>query len=254
MIAIKNIAKSYKKQEVLKDVDLTCETGKIQALLGANGAGKSTLINIVSGLIKSDVGEFFIDSEKISIDSYKYRIKVGYVFEKPIYIEKLSAKEYLTFVAQMYKLPKEESPNRIDELLTFFELPNDNKKYIEAYSKGMKNKVSLAAALIHQPNYLILDEPFDGVDFVSIQKITRLFKDLAKKGVTILITSHQYDVVASLCDNFALLKAGKVIFNSTMPKLVEKAKEQYSATENPVKSYLESLMNDGQESQLSWSK
>src|SRR5690554_3719556 len=124
MIAIKNIAKSYEKQEVLKDVDLTCETGKIQALLGANGAGKSTLINIVSGLIKSDVGEFFIDSEKISIDSYKYRIKVGYVFEKPIYIEKLSAKEYLTFVAQMYKLPKEESSNRIDELLTFFELPN----------------------------------------------------------------------------------------------------------------------------------
>ncbi len=254
MIEIKNITKSYKKQIVLKGVDLTCDSGKIQALLGANGAGKSTLINIVSGLIKNDDGEFFIDSEKITIDSYAYRIKVGYVFEKPIYIEKLSAKEYLTFVAQMYKLPKEEYSSRIDELLAFLELPTDNKKYIEDYSKGMKNKVSLAAALIHQPSYLILDEPFDGVDFVSIQKITRLFKDLAKKGVTILITSHQYDVVASLCDNFALLKAGKIIFNATMPELVEKAKEQYSTTENPVKSYLESLMNDGQESRLSWSK
>jgi len=251
---IENITKSYKKQEVLKGVDLSCKTDQIQALLGANGAGKSTLINIISGLIKTDDGAFFIDDKRITIDSYKYRIKVGYVFEKPIYIEKLSAKEYLTFVAKMYKLPKNEYPQRIEELLTFFELPSDNKKYIESYSKGMKSKVSLAAALIHQPSYLILDEPFDGVDFVSIQKITRLFKDLTKKGVTILITSHQYDVVAELCDNFALLKAGKVIFNLTMPELVEKANIKHKNSENPVKSYLESLMNDSQESQLSWLK
>lgn len=252
MIAIKEITKSYKKQEVLKGVNLTCKTGKIQALLGANGAGKSTLINIVSGLIKNNSGTFFIDDEEITIDSYKYRIKVGYVFEQPIYIDKLSAKEYLTFVAKMYKLPKNEFPQKIEELLTFFELPNNNKKYIESYSKGMKNKVSLAAALIHQPPYLILDEPFDGVDFVSIQKITRLFKDLANKGVTILITSHQYDVVAELCDSFALLKSGEIVFNSTMDELIEASKKQFDTTKNPVKSYLESLMSNEQDSSLSW--
>lgn len=121
-------------------------------------------------------GTFFIDGEQITIERYKYRIKVGYVFEKPIYIDKLSAREYLTFVAQMYKMSKAEYRDRIMELLAFFELPSDHKKYIENYSKGMKSKVSLAAALIHHPNYLILDEPFDGVDFVSIQKITRLFQ------------------------------------------------------------------------------
>lgn len=252
MIEIKNITKSYKNQKVLQGVDLTCKTGKIQALLGANGSGKSTLVHIVSGLIESNGGDFFIDQEKITIDSYQYRIKVGYVFEKPIYIEKLSAKEYLTFVAKMYKLSKEEYPQRIDELLTFFELPFDNKKYIESYSKGMKNKVSLAAALIHHPKYLILDEPFDGVDFVSIQKITRLFKDLANKGVTILITSHQYDIVAGLCDYFALLKTGKIIFNLTMPELAEQANHQFKDTQNPVKSYLESLMSDVQQTNLTW--
>jgi len=252
MIEIKKIRKSYKKQEVLKEVNLTCQSGKIQALLGTNGAGKSTLISIISGLNKKDSGDFVIDGEKISIDNYKYRIKVGYVFEKPIYIDKLSAKEYLTFVAKMYKLPKEEYISRINELLEFFELPLDNKKYIEDYSKGMKNKVSLAAALIHHPKYLILDEPFDGVDFVSIQKITRLLKDLAKNGVTILITSHQYDVVAGLCDNFALLKTGEIVFNLTMPELIEKANINHQNTENPVKSCLESLMNDAVDSSLSW--
>jgi ABC-2 type transport system ATP-binding protein len=252
MIEINQITKSYKKQEVLKGVELTCQTGKIQALLGANGAGKSTLINIVSGLIQQDAGTLFIDDEKISTESYKYRIKVGYVFEKPIYIDKLSAKEYLTFVAKMYKIPKGEYQDRMKELLAFFELPADNKKYIEDYSKGMKNKVSLAAALIHQPNYLILDEPFDGVDFVSIQKITRLFQQMANKGTTILITSHQYDVVAELCDNFALLKAGEIVFNLTMPELIKKATIKHSNTEKPVKSYLESLMNVTVDNSLSW--
>lgn len=253
MIEIKNITKSFKKQNVLLGVDLTCQTGKIQALLGANGAGKSTLINIVSGLINSDTGDFFIDGEKITINSYKYRIKVGYVFEQPIYIDKLSAKEYLTFVAKMYKLSKVEYTQRIEELLAFFELPLDKKKYIESYSKGMKNKVSLAAALIHHPQYLILDEPFDGVDFVSIQKITRLFKELAQKGVSILITSHQYDVVAGLCDNFALLKSGKIVFNLTMKELEETAKNEFSHNTTPVKAYLESLMSTKNDARLSWS-
>lgn len=251
MIEIKDIQKSYKKQEVLKGVDFQCTAGKIQALLGANGAGKSTLINIISALLVSNGGEFFIDGEKITDNSYKYKIKVGYVFENPIYIEKLSAREYLTFVAQMYKLPKEQYIARIAELLEFFELP-DNKKYIEDYSKGMQNKVSLAAALIHNPKYLILDEPFDGVDFVSIQKISRLFKQMASNGATILITSHQYDVVASLCDNFALLKEGEIIFNVEMSELEEKAKKSYSKEEIPVKAYLENLMNDKKDGTLSW--
>ena len=106
MIRANNIFKSYKKNEVLKGVDFICEKGKIQALLGANGAGKSTLINILSGIIEQDSGGFNIDNEEITINSYKYRNKVGYVFENPIYIEKFSAYEYFEFVARMYKIPK----------------------------------------------------------------------------------------------------------------------------------------------------
>jgi ABC-2 type transport system ATP-binding protein len=228
------------------------EKGTIQALLGANGAGKSTFVHILSAIIKWDSGEIWIDNELITIDSYAYRSKVGYVFEKPIYIEKFSAKEYLTFVGEMYNLPKATYKQRVEELLAFFDLPTDNKKYIEHYSKGMKNKVSLAAALIHKPQYLILDEPFDGVDFMSIQKISKLLQDMAKNGATILITSHQYDVIAELADRFAFLQDGQIKFNVTMPEL-ETMAEIFAQEKNPVKAYLESLMeNQNQVSNISF--
>jgi len=240
MIRTNNIQKSYKENHVLKGVELSCEMGKIQALLGANGSGKSTLIHIVSGILEQDSGVYFIDYEEINIDSYAYRYKVGYVFEKPMYIEKFSAKEYLEFVAKLYKIPKSESQNSILELLSFFDLPTD-KKYIETYSKGMQGKVSLAAALIHKPKYLILDEPFDGIDFMSVQKISKLFKSLSAKGVTIFITSHQYDVISEMCDSFALLKDGKILFNVAFDQLIEMSRD-YSEEKNPVKSFLENLM------------
>jgi ABC-2 type transport system ATP-binding protein len=251
LIEINNIKKSFKKQRVLRGVCLTCEPGKIQALLGANGAGKSTLINIISALIKCDLGKFCIDGEEITLNKYKYRIKVGYVFERPIYIDHLSAKEYLTFVAKMYELPSKEYPIKIDELLSFFELPEDNHKHIESYSKGMKSKVSLAAALIHNPKYLILDEPFDGLDFMSVQKISNLFSLLTMKGTTILITSHQFDAIAEMCHMFALLKDGKIMFNSDFSQLKKMASD-FNHTKNPVKSYLESIMSNNKNQNLSW--
>jgi ABC-2 type transport system ATP-binding protein len=252
MIEIKNIHKSFGKQHVLKGVDLIAKPGFVQALLGANGTGKSTLIHIISAIMKLEKGEFFIDNEKITIESYTYRSKVGYVFETPIFIENFSAKEYLTFVAKMYKIPKNEYTVRISELLSFFDLPDDKKRILE-YSKGMQNKVSLAAALIHKPKYLILDEPFDGIDFVGIQKISKLFKTMAQSGATVFVTSHQFDVIAAMCDNFALLKEGKILFNYSFTELETFAKQQCPDSENPVKVYLENLMtNDLSKTNLSW--
>ncbi|SFF56803.1 ABC transporter ATP-binding protein [Thermoflexibacter ruber] len=253
MIILKNIKKKYDKQEVLKGVSLEVATGCVQALLGANGAGKSTLIKILSCILKRNGGGIEIDSEQISLDSYEYRRKVGYVFDQPIYIEKFSAREYLEFVAEMYELPKQDYKPRIEELLAFMELPIDNKKWIEDYSKGMKAKVSLAAALIHQPKYLILDEPFDGVDFVSVQKICKLFRSMASKGACILITSHQYDIIAEVCDRFALLKEGEIKFNLTMSELENQAVlHGFGEDKNPVKAYLESLMSNSQKNEISF--
>jgi len=252
MISISNIHKAYKSTQVLKGVDLGINPGCIQAILGANGAGKSTLIKIAACILEADSGELFIDNEKITIDSYSYRKKMGYVFEQPMYIDKLTPYEYLYFVGKMYGIEKQTIGSRVNELLVFFGL-HESDCYIEKLSKGMKSKVSLAAALIHNPKHLILDEPFDGVDFLSVQKTTRLLRSLAEKGCTILITSHQYDVIADLCDRFALLKDGKILFNQTLSDLETAAKEPNG---NPisVKQYIETLMDDDTSSpnELSW--
>lgn len=252
MISLQNISKSYKTQKVLSDVNLDIPKGTIQALLGVNGAGKSTLINIISCLMPCNSGKIYVDNEEINLEKYDFRAKIGYVFEKPIYIEKLSAQEFFYFVANMHKIPKIDTKQRISDLLDFFELPTDNKKMIEQYSKGMKSKVSLASALIHKPEYLILDEPFDGLDFLSVQKISTLLKNMAKSNTTIFITSHQYDIIADVCDKFALLKEGQIKFNKTMLELEQDAKAQNF--EN-VKTFLESILQtENSTNELDWLK
>ena len=250
MIRITDIHKSYSTHEVLRGVSLDIPTGTLQVLLGANGAGKSTLIHIVSGLMRSNAGGFFIDGEPITFRSYRYRAKVGYVFEAPMYVEKFTAREQLMFTGRMYGIKKDPLKTRVAGLLDFFELPDDGR-YIESYSKGMRSKVSLAMALIHSPKYLILDEPFDGVDFVSVQQIGKLLKRMASDGVTIFITSHQYDVIAELGDRFALMQDGVIRFNRTMEELREMA-AGFSHAPNPVKPYLESLMSHGEKKDLQW--
>ena len=248
MIKIANIKKSYNNNIVLNGVDFTCNKGEIQALLGANGAGKTTLIHIISGLLKKDFGICFIDNEEVTINNYSYKYNVGYILETPMYIENYTAKEYLEFVARLYKLDKNTIRLRIQELLDFFELPTQNKQYIKTFSKGMKSKISFAAALIHNPQYLIMDEPFNGMDFLTIQKVVSLLQNIKNNGVTILVTSHQYDIIAEVSDTFALLKDGVIKFNLPHKQLEQKAIKE---GENSVKAYLEKLMKSGSEKNVS---
>lgn len=250
MIEIRKINKFYNKHHVLNDLDLIVNTGVIQALLGANGAGKTTLIKIIADLIDKESGKIYIDNVLIQPKEYKYRKNIGYVFEENLLIERLTATEYLKFVGEFYWLDKTTLNKRADELITFFDL-DPGKKLIEDYSKGMKSKISLAAALIHNPKYLILDEPFDGIDFLSIQKIRKLFRDLATNGCTILIASHQYDIMSDVCDKFALLREGEILFNYTMVEL-EEISSNFCNSKEPVKSYLESKMSIQNNSELSW--
>jgi ABC-2 type transport system ATP-binding protein len=251
MIKINNITKSFGKQRVLNGVNLEIKSGSIQSLLGANGAGKTTLVHIIAELMKCESGDVSIGEEMISVNSWKFKTETGFVFEQPVYIEKFTARECLTFVGKMYNIPDNELLKRVNDFIVFFEFPD--KKYIEKYSKGMKSKVSLACSLIHNPKYLILDEPFDGIDFVSVQKISRTLTNMAKNGCTILITSHQYDIIAGLCHKFALLKNGKIVFNNTLNELYQMAAD-WNNTDNSVKTYLEYCMNNDESElkQISW--
>ncbi len=236
MINVKNISKYFSSKCVLNNLSFNVDNGKATCLIGENGAGKTTTVRIISGLLKQNKGEIIIDNEKILPNSFNYRTKFGYVFEEPMYINKLSAKEYITLIAKMYEIPKNEYIKRIESLLNFFNLPIDNKKYIENYSLGMKVKTSLAAAMVNKPQYLILDEPFNGLDIVSAHKLINLLKTYIKENGTIFITSHNLDLVSELCDTFLIMDEGKIAFElhkSDYPSielLKEKVKEKLIKT------------------------
>lgn len=231
MLKIDNICKKYGGSSVLKGVNLNLHSGEITALLGVNGAGKSTLVKIIAGLQIPDDGKIILEVEKGAISNSNKK-DFGFVFESSLLIEKFTPSEHLRFLSEMYGLKKEVYLDRINWLLDFFSLED---KYIEKLSKGQKSKVSFASALIHNPKYLILDEPFDGIDFLSMQKISRYLTSLANEGAMILVTSHQFDLLSTLSTHFALLQNGLIKMHSSMSDLKLKAE---SANEN-LKQYLE---------------
>ena len=237
---IVSICKTYGRNKVLKDLSLEIDEGSIQALLGRNRAGKTTLINIMADIIPANSGFVFIGNTKVSPKQYRYKQNVGYLIEDNLLISNLTGKEYLNLIGSFYNIKKKKLSNRIQYLLEYFQLPFDDT-LIRKYSKGMKAKLSLAAALIHEPKYLILDEPFTGLDFPSVQKTTKLLTKIASEGGEILIASHQYEILVDICNKFALIEDGKVIFNLSMKELEEQA-EKY--TDGSVKLFIEKKITE----------
>jgi len=212
MIQLINVSKQYSNKSILNNISFKVEKGEKVCLLGKNGSGKSTLINIISGLLKPSEGKLLIENEEISFSSHNYHKNFGYFFENPILIDKLTVKEFLFFVSKLYGLSSNVTHNRINSLLSFFNLP-DEDKYIEQFSLGMKIKTSLAAALIHKPKYLVLDEPFKGLDIESVRDFINLMKTFIKKNNMLFITSHNLDIVANLCNRFLIMDKGKIIMD-----------------------------------------
>lgn len=214
MIRITNLSHSYGSLKVLDDFNLEVKSGSVQSLIGPNGVGKTTLIHILAGLIRPVKGRVILGAD-IGTPSYSKEVlrRCGFVFEQPIYIEKFSAREYLLFHSRLYGLDRGRALKRISYLMEMFELPADNRKYIEDYSKGMKAKVSLSAALLHEPEFLILDEPFDGMDILSINSVIRILKSFAEQGATILFASHSFELVKELSDFIGVLREGKLALN-----------------------------------------
>ena len=204
-LQVEKLSKHYRKGAVkaLDLLSLDVKRGRMFGVVGQNGAGKTTLIYIIAGLIRQTKGRFFIFDGEVEQTDYHYRRRIGFVLERPMYFNKLTVKEYLEFVAGMYDIPKQETRLKIEELIEFFDLRQMADRYIETYSKGMKQKVSLAAAIIHEPDLLILDEPFDGIDFASAEEIKNLLLQMNAKGITSVITSHILELVESLCDECA---------------------------------------------------
>lgn len=215
MVELKNVIKRRKNNFELNIPDLKIKSNRIYALLGKNGAGKSTTIKIMLGIEKKDSGEVKLDGENL-IDN---RWKIGYVPDEPMLIEKLTGREQLEYIKYIYGMEvenKESSVKDLDkvttEYISMFEFKDKIDTRIEEYSKGMKQKISIMSAMIHNPNIMILDEPFTGLDPVSIINMKDWMKKfVSKNNNSIVFSSHDLDVVNDICTDAIFLKEGKII-------------------------------------------
>ena len=212
MIEIKNVSKSYiKNNKVIDNLNLKVEDGKIFGFLGPNGAGKTTTIKMLTGILEIDEGDILIDGNSIIKNPIEAKERIGYVSDNPDMFLKLKGIEYLNFVADMYQVPNEIRNKRIKEYATEFEIYNNLEEKIETYSHGMRQKIVIIGALIHEPKNWILDEPLTGLDPKAAYYLKEKMKEYAKKGNCIFFSTHVLEVAEKLCDTIGIIDKGKII-------------------------------------------
>ena len=202
-------------------IDLRVERGCFFGFLGPNGAGKSTTIKMLTGLMGPSSGVARVLGMDMATQPLEIKKRIGVVPEDLCLFENLTGREYLTFIARMRLMPKNIYPNRIDELLHLFDLEEKEKVLVLEYSHGMKKKLSLAAALIHDPELLFLDEPFEGIDAVASRTIRNVLATLVRREATIFLTSHILDIVEKLCSHVAIINKGQLISQGSLADFSE---------------------------------
>jgi ABC-2 type transport system ATP-binding protein len=213
------LTRSFDQFTAVDRLDLRVPAGTFFGFLGPNGAGKSTTIKMLTGLIRISAGQAKILGRDIDSEPIVVKKQIGVVPEELALFDRLTGPEYLVFVGRMYGLQKETIRTRSAELLELMSLYDDPKKLIVDYSHGMKKKLSLAAALIHDPKVLFLDEPFEGIDAVASRMIKDLLGSLVTRGVTIFLTSHILEIVEKLCSEVAVIHQGRLVAHGKTEEL-----------------------------------
>jgi ABC-2 type transport system ATP-binding protein len=210
MLEARRLTKRYGGVLALDDVSFDLRSGEIVGYLGPNGSGKSTTVNLVVGLLEPTRGELTLGGVRASDDPIAYRRQIGYVPEEPTLYTHLTAGEYLMLVGRLRRLPSQALQARVPELLRLLQLHDSRYKPMTAFSKGMRQRVLVASALLHDPQLLVLDEPFSGLDVNAGLLLRTLLRMLAEKGRTILFSTHRFDMVEKLCGRVILLSSGRI--------------------------------------------
>ncbi|MBS4179175.1 ABC transporter ATP-binding protein [Lederbergia citrea] len=219
MLKVIDIKKRYGKKEVVKNVSFTIEKGESFGLLGPNGAGKSTTISMICGLIPYDQGEVLVSDLSVKKSPMLIKEKIGVVPQEIALYPTMSAKDNLLFWGAMYGLSRSKAKKRVEEVLEFVGLQDRAKDRIETFSGGMKRRINIGAALMHEPELLIMDEPTVGIDPQSRNHILETVKKLNEKGMTIIYTSHYMEEVEFLCNRVGIIDHGEVIAIGTQTEL-----------------------------------
>jgi ABC-2 type transport system ATP-binding protein len=216
---LRNVSKRYSGIPAVDNVSFSTHAGEVTGYLGANGSGKSTTMKMITGLIEWNAGDILFAGQSISDDPIAWKTRVGYVPEEPHLYTHLTGLEYLVMVAQLRKLPAGRTSATIDGLLHLLALHADRDVPISAYSKGMRQKVLLAAALMHNPDLILLDEPFSGLDVGSSLILRSLIQELSARGKVVLFSSHELETVERICSRVVILHHGRIVADDSIEKL-----------------------------------
>ena len=219
MLEVRHLRKRYSGIPAVEDVSFVARAGEVTGYLGANGSGKSTTMKMATGLIEPTSGEILFEGQPIQTDPLAYRQRLGYVPEEPHLYTHLSGMEYLVMVAELRDMERSCASARIHGLLRLFGIHGDRDVALSSYSKGMRQKILLSAALMHNPDLILLDEPFSGLDVGSSLILRSLIKELASRGKIVLFSSHELATVEHLCSHVVILHRGKVVADDSIERL-----------------------------------
>ncbi len=219
MLELRNVSKRYLGIPAVDNVSFCAQRGEVTGYLGANGSGKSTTMKMITGLLELSSGEILFEGRRIQDDLMAYRQRMGYVPEEPHLYTHLSGIEYLVMVAQLREMPPKLSAERIDGLLHLFGLYPDRDVPIASYSKGMRQKVLLSAALMHSPELILLDEPFSGLDVGSSLMLRSLISELAGRGKVVLFSSHELETVERISSHIVILHRSRLVADDSIERL-----------------------------------
>lgn len=219
MLKIEHLTKTYGDKKAVDDLTLHIQPGEIYGFIGHNGAGKTTTLKAVVGILAFDGGEITVDGTSIKADPLQCKKKIAYIPDNPDLYEFMSGIQYLNFVADIFGVSAETRQERIRTYADAFELTDDLAQPISAYSHGMKQKLAVIAALVHDPKLIIMDEPFVGLDPKAAHILKGLMRDICDRGGAIFFSTHVLEVAEKLCDKVAIIKSGKLIRSGTMEEV-----------------------------------
>lgn len=216
MLKINNLTKTFGDKKAVDNLTLHINSGEIYGFIGHNGAGKTTTIKCCCGILQFDQGEIYIDGISVKDNPLACKQKIAYIPDNPDLYDFMTGIQFLNFVADVFGVSSDDRDSRIQKYADMFEITGDLAQPISAYSHGMKQKLAIISALIHEPKLIIMDEPFVGLDPQAVYDMKELMKSMAKEGKTIFFSTHILDVAEKLCDHVAIIKSGKIVKSGEM--------------------------------------
>ena len=219
MLKIEHLTKTYGEKKAVDDLSLHIAPGEIYGFIGHNGAGKTTTLKSIAGILRFDEGEITIDGTSVKNDPLACKKKLAYIPDNPDLYEFMTGIKYLNFISDIFGVSADDRQARIRKYADLFELTNDLAQPIASYSHGMKHKLAIISAWVHEPRLIIMDEPFVGLDPKASHLLKGMMRELCDRGGAIFFSTHVLEVAEKLCDKVAIIKAGKLIRSGTMEEV-----------------------------------